>query len=379
VIDRYQDVARAFLAVLWLAMVGAAAQAKQPSLNQPANSTSPTPSAAPQAPAAQPPARSAAPQVNTAEITRRANQEVGFDIEATITGWQRDLDRLESNLRRPSLRYAELNGLRNELQRVRSGVEVFWNGLQPRLDAAKAQVDLLGPAPAAGQPQEPEQVALSRAELNYYLGLLSEGQAAVNSAHLRIDQLINDVQDNRRKNFTTNLFQRVPDVYSYQTWADAPEYVPLAASRISDLIADWWKNIRDEDEIVHIAFEAVLLWLVLAFVGRWGVRRLRVWRDAGEPPFWSRASSAAGVVLLRALPVVAQRQSDLYKPVHEHRQAMFLVFAPCGIKRRRHARDWARRMKCAVCKYKFQPTRADAKTCSPKCRPSGASCAYFGA
>jgi small-conductance mechanosensitive channel len=302
-IDRYQNIARAFLAVLWLAMGGAAAQAEQPSLNQPANSTSP--SAAPQAPAPQPPGQSAAPQVNAAEITRRANQEVGFDIEATISGWQRELDRVETNLRRPSLRYVELNDLRDELQRVRSGVEGFWNRLQPRLDAAKAQVDLLGPAPAAGQPQEPEQVALSRAELNYHLGLLSEGQAAVNSAHLRIDQLINAIQDIRRKNFTTNLFQRVPGVYSYQTWADAPDSVPLAASRISDLIADWWRNVRDHDEIVHTAFEAVLLWLVLAFVGWRGVRRLRVWRDAGEPPFWRRASSAAGVVLLRTLPVVA--------------------------------------------------------------------------
>jgi hypothetical protein len=33
-----------------------------------------------------------------------------------------------------------------------------------------------------------------------------------------------------------------------------------------------------------------------------GIRRLRRWRDDGEPPYWRRASSAA-VILLRALPV----------------------------------------------------------------------------
>lgn len=302
-IDR-RDIARAFLAILCLAMVGAAAQAEQPSLNQPANSTSATPSAPPQPQAAQPDARPAAPQVNSAEITRRVNQEVGFDIDATIAGWQSDLDRLESELRRPSLRYAELNGLRDELQRVRSGVEVFWDALRPRLEAAKAEVGLLEPAPAAGQPQEPEQVALRRAELNYRLGLLSAGQDAANAAHLRIDQLINAIQDIHRKNFTTKLFQRVPGVYSYQTWADAPEYVPLAARRVGGLIADWWNNARDHDEVVHIGIEAVLVWLVLTFVGWWGIPRLRVWRVAGEPPFWSRASSAAGVILLRALPLV---------------------------------------------------------------------------
>jgi potassium-dependent mechanosensitive channel len=293
-IDR-PHIARAFLAILCLAMVGAAAQAEQPSLNQPA----------PQAQAAQPATQPATPQVISAEITRRVNEEVGFDVDATIAGWQSDLDRLESELRRPSLRYAELNNLRQELQRVRSGVEGFWDALRPRLEAAKAEVGLLEPAPAAGQPQEPEQVALRRAELKYRLGLLSAGQDAVNAAHLRIDQLSNAIQDTDRKNFTTKLFERVPGVYSYQTWADAPEYVPLAARRIGDLIAGWWSNVRGHDEIVHIGFEAVVLWFVLTIVGWWGTRRLRVWRDAGEPPFWSRASSAAGVILLRTLPVVA--------------------------------------------------------------------------
>jgi potassium-dependent mechanosensitive channel len=275
--------------------VGVAAQAEQPSLNQPAQ----------QAQAPQPEAQRATPQVNSAEINRRVNREVGFDIDATIAGWQSDLDRLESELRRPNLRHAELSGLRDELQRVRSGVQAFWDALRPRLEAAKAEVGLLGPAPAAGQPQEPEQVALRRAELNCRLGLLSAGQDAVNAAQLHIDQLINAIQDFHRKNFTTKLFERVPGVYSYRTWADAPEYVPFAARRIGDLIANWWNNVRDHDEIVHIGFEAVLLWLVLTFVGWWGMRRLRVWRDAGEPPFWSCASSAAGVIILRALPVVA--------------------------------------------------------------------------
>jgi potassium-dependent mechanosensitive channel len=295
-IDRYQNIARVFLTLLALAMVGAVAQAEQPALIQPANPTSSPPTAGPQVPAA--------PQLNTPEITRRTNQEVGLDIDATITSWQHELSRLESDLRRPNLRSSELNNIREEVLGVRSGVAGFWAALRPRLEAAKAEVALLEPAPAAGQPQEPEPVARRRAELNYHLGLLSEGEGAVNAAQLRINELLNAVEDTHRKNFTTKLFQRFPGVYSYRTWADAPEYVPAAVSRIGDLIADWWKNVRDHNELIHIGFEAVLLWLVLTFAGWWGIRRLRVWRDAGEPPFWTRASSAAGVVLLRALPVV---------------------------------------------------------------------------
>jgi hypothetical protein len=141
----------------------------------------------------------------------------------------------------------------------------------------------------------PEHVALNRAELNYHFGLLSAGQAAVNSANRRIDHLINAIQDIRRKNFTTSLFQPVPGIYSYQTWAKLPDYVPSATSRVRDIVADWWDGVRDQNEVLLIAFEAILLWLVLTLAGWHGVRRLRRWRHEGEPPFWRRASSAAGV------------------------------------------------------------------------------------
>jgi potassium-dependent mechanosensitive channel len=164
---------------------------------------------------------------------------------------------------------------------------------------------LLGPAPAADQPQEPEQAALGRAELNYHFGLLSVGQAAVNSTNLRIDNLLNTIQEIRRKNFASTLFQPIPGVYGYETWSKFPEYVPQAAGKVRDLVADWWQNVQDRDGVTRIALEALLMSLLLSFASWRGVRRLRRWQDAGEPPYWRRASSAAGVILFRALPVVA--------------------------------------------------------------------------
>jgi potassium-dependent mechanosensitive channel len=303
-IERFRDIARALVAVLLLGMAGAAAQTAQPQ-------TSPNPGAASQAgsvPAAQAPAQPAGlagPKINIAEITARANRDVGVNIETAINEWQHELDRVESALQKPRLRYSELNDLRDELQRVRAGIEDFWKRLEPRLAAAKDQVALLGPTPSAGQPPEPEQVALNRAELNYLFGLLSAGQAAVQSANLRIDQLTNTIQDIRRTNFTTSLFQPVPGIYSYQTWAQLPDYVPLATSRVRSIVTDWWDSVRDQNEVLLIAFEAVLLWVVLTLAAWHGVHRLRRWRHEGEPPFWRRASSAAGVIVLRILPVVA--------------------------------------------------------------------------
>jgi potassium efflux system protein len=205
----------------------------------------------------------------------RANRDVGVNIETAISGWQHELDRLESALQKPRLRYSELNDLRDELQRVRAGIEDFWKRLEPPLAAAKDQVALLGPAPAAGEPPEPEQAALNRAGLNYLFGLLSAGQAAVHSANLRIDQLINTIQDIRRKNFTTSLLQPVPGIYSYQTWANLPDYVPSATSRVRDLLVEWWDSVRDQNEVLLIGFEAILLWLVLTIAAWHGVHRSR--------------------------------------------------------------------------------------------------------
>jgi potassium-dependent mechanosensitive channel len=299
----FRDAARVVLCVLIVGVGCAQAQIAGPSHDVPATSTQPD-SAGRSPGAASSAAAPARPQVDTAEIVSRANKDVGVDIETTMAGWQRELDRIESELRAPRVRYSELNSLRDALQRERSGVDDFFSHLQPRLAAAKAQVGLLGPTPADGQPPEPEPIALNRAELNYYLGLLSAGQAAVNSAQLRIGELIDDVQEVRRKNFSSSLFQAVPDVHSLQTWTTLPSYVPSATGRIRDLTADWWTNLRDRDEVMRGALAAAVVALVLMVLAWRGVPRLRRWRGDGEPPFWRRASSAAGVILLRTLPAV---------------------------------------------------------------------------
>jgi len=244
-------------------------------------------------------------RINSAEVAKRVDQELGIDLQAAIADWQRQLDLLEKELGRPRLRYSELNEFRDRLQRVRSEATDLWNKLQPRLQADKAQMDLFGPAPAAGQPAEPEQTALARAELNYHSSLLSGAQTAVNSTNLRIETLLNAIQDIRRKIFSSVLFQPIPGVYAYETWANLPEHVPAAARKISDLIADWWQNVSDRREVGYIAIEALLLSLVLGAACRRGIRRTRRSEETADPPpFWRRASAAAALVVFRALPVV---------------------------------------------------------------------------
>ncbi len=302
-IDRLWSAVWTLSIFLWLAVAGAQAQTAQ-------SSTSPNQDAAAQAgsaPAAQAaaqPAKPSAPQVNTAEIVARANQSVGGDIQKRIGGWQKDLSGIESNLQKPHLRYSDLNDFRDDLQRIRGEIAEFRGHLQPALTAAKEQLGLLGPAPAAGQPPEPDDVAQNRAERNYYLGVLTAAQTAIDSENLRIDNLIDTIQDIRRKNFTTRLLQPVPGIYSWQTWSRVPDYVPLATQRIGYIVTGWWSTLSDQDDVLLAVSEAGLLLLVLAAVAAYGAWRLRSRRAEEEQPFWRRAAVTGAIVLLWTLPVV---------------------------------------------------------------------------
>ena len=94
--------------------------------------------------------------------------------------------------------------------------------------------------PAAGQPPEPDDVAQTRAERTYYLGVLNAGHTAIDFESLQIDHLIDTIQDIRRKNFATRLLQPVPGIYSSQTWSRVPDSIPSATHRIRDIMTGWW-------------------------------------------------------------------------------------------------------------------------------------------
>jgi potassium-dependent mechanosensitive channel len=309
--SRYVAIAAAILALASVSSGTVCAQkpnfapaAAKPALNGTPSANS-TPSANDAASGSKDAAAPAGPQINGKEIVSRLNRELGIDLEATTTGWQHELDQVESALSGQHLRYSDLNQFRDELLRLRAQLADASGRLQPRLDADKAQMNLLGPAPAAGQPAEPEQTASGRAELNYHLGLLSAGQGAVSAAGLRVDALLNTLQDLRRKNFASVLLQPVPGLYAYETWAKVPQDIPIATHRLRDLIANWWNDLLDTENVEHIAIGALLAALILGFLSSRLVRRLRRLAEAGmPPPFWQRASVAAGVMFFRALPVV---------------------------------------------------------------------------
>ncbi len=263
---------------------------------------SPAPQPAPAAVAQ--PAKPFVPQVDTAAIHKRANESVGADIDVQIKGWQTSLDKLEEAMRKPNPTYTTLNGYRDELLKLRADAEDFWKKLEPPLTSIEDQVQKLPPAPAQDQPPESEQAAQLRADLTYQLGLLKSARGSLDATHFRINQQINSIQDIRRKLFTTSLFQPVPGVYSDKTWEHGLDNANLAATNVQNVVKYWWADVRDREHLTHLAAVALGLALALGLLGWFGVGRLRTWSEAGDPPFWKRASTAAGVILLRSAPAI---------------------------------------------------------------------------
>jgi potassium efflux system protein len=286
---RHWLTACAIFAVLVFLRVGAIAQNAAPQAPQPA--------------AAQP-AKPFVPQVDTAAITKRANDIVGLDFQALIKSWQKDLDKIEEALRKPNPTWAILDGHRDELTKLRSDGDEFWKKLEPPLSNIEDQVQKLPPVPAQDQPPESEQVAQLRADLNHLLGLLKSARGSLDAAHFRINQQLNSIQDIRRKVFTSNLFKPVPDVYKAKTWDNVPAYATLAASRVQSLVKDWWDDVRDQQHLIYLAIFTAAMVLGLGALAWRCVPRLRAWPEAEEPPFWKRASTAASVIALRSAPVV---------------------------------------------------------------------------
>jgi potassium-dependent mechanosensitive channel len=250
------------------------------------------------APAPAPPQR---PAANFTEAAR----ETGIDINAKMTSWDTDLDRIEADLDAKSLRYRDLDRHRARLDEIRADIDGFLDNVRPRVDSFKAQVDSLGAAPGKDQPAEPEAVATQREEWNATLGNLTVARNAAEAARLRSTQLTGKVQDIRRRRFTERLFERVPEAYAPKTWTDAPGQIVYALQQAGGAVANWWLLQDQPGDVNLVLVIAVLLAIALAFLSRRGISTVRVWKGQEPPPFWRRGAGAAWMILLRALPIAA--------------------------------------------------------------------------
>src|SRR3954471_2085903 len=219
-----------------------------------------------------------------------------------------DLDQREAALNRRDLSDAELQGLRQGIDPITESLRALIGDLAPKLEAAKARLEQLGPKPKEDDPEESADVVRDRAERDSAVAELDETQRLARAVLIQAEQLTAQVSDRRRNLFTRALFERTYSLLSPDLW------MAVARSFPRDLAV---LRVVAQDTIERSLREArlgVLLLLGLAFgaavglnVGRRYLAPRFVTRDPAihEPPRRRRLLAALGVLLLGAVPPAA--------------------------------------------------------------------------
>src|SRR3954465_563200 len=137
-----------------------------------------------------------------------------------------DLDQREAALNRRDLSDAELQGLRQGIDPVTESLRALIGDLAPKLEAAKARLDQLGPKPKEDDPEESADLADDRAERESAAVELGETQRLARAVLIQAEQLTAQVSDRRRAVFTRALFERTYSILSPDLWAAVAHNFP---------------------------------------------------------------------------------------------------------------------------------------------------------
>ena len=189
----------------WLIAAAALGAAHAQTVPAPA----PAAPAAPEAPAPtlRPPA--AAPRPDQATISGETRA-----VRSKLDAFKLDLDQKEAALAGRELSDAELQGLRRASTPSPKACACSSPTLAPKLEAAKARLEQLGPKPKEDDPEESADVARDRAERESAVAELDETQRLARAVLIQAEQLTAQVGDRRRAAFTRALFERTYSILS---------------------------------------------------------------------------------------------------------------------------------------------------------------------
>src|SRR3954449_947930 len=180
-------------------------------------------------------------------------------LRAKLDASKLDLDQREAALNRRDLSDAELQGLRQGIDPITESLRALIGDLAPKLEAAKARLEQLGPKPKEDDPEESADVARDRAERDSAVAELDETQRLARAVLIQAEQLTAQVSDRRRALFTRALFERTYSLLSPDLWVAAAHNFPRDLAALSIVARD------TIERFARNATAGVLLLLGLAF------------------------------------------------------------------------------------------------------------------
>ena len=199
---------------------------------------------------------------------------------------------------------ARLVDLRLELEALARQLLQAGVAFRPRLGEINTRLELLGPAPAEGQPPESDLVRNERNALASEKSQINVLIGEAETASLRVNRLVDQIAEMRRELFANTLSKRY-DI----DFALLGEVVQELRSEMSDLyrsVSSWLQFVFrfKLSSVLAAAFFAVAGALLILVGGRRVIGGL-IYKDPAEtdPPYISRLSVAFWSTLLRSASV----------------------------------------------------------------------------
>ncbi len=250
----------------------------------------PTPAAGGPAPAAEP----APPQASP----------LAPEINDSVRGLVVTMENAEKALGRMKDLGDDIGRLRNEVEHVIAKTTEVADGLRPRRDEVKRQIEKLGPAPGKDAPPEDAGIAGERARLNAEATALDGAIKTLELTWVRARQTIDKITDLRLAIFTKSLMERMASPLLPGMWSDAIRDIPQTARLIGYIGSDWLSSLRRHPVAVPLLLGAAVgLYLFAKLL----VRRLTRHRRPGNveaPSFFARTATASWMAPVRALPAI---------------------------------------------------------------------------
>lgn len=215
---------------------------------------------------------------------------------ATMENLERQFDTIKSS-------DTELGLQRAELERLTGAADAAADALKPRIEAAKVQLDKLGPPPKDKQTAEAQHIAAERARLTTIVTTLEGAFKSTELVKVRASQLTSRVQDVRHGLFTQNLLQRSGSPLLPGIWRHIASEFGNAKRQLQAVFGTWRGILGGHlTETFVVVFAAGLTWLLLTWFMRAPLRRIMPPGRVQLPTYARRAAAAALASPLYATP-----------------------------------------------------------------------------
>lgn len=272
----------------------------------PAAQTAPA-NPAPAAPPAQPaaPAKPPAPKPVVSEEIKT--------VRDTLDKAKDDLEHREKILTGQNVGSGDLTRARDGVDGIADRIRHVIEITTPRLEAARERLTQLGPKPKEGA--EGEDVARERTEREQAVAEIDETQRLAKSLLVQSDQIVDQVTNKRRADFTRGLFERSTALVTPDLWMRIAADIPRDLRALQNVVADTADLFARNGTLGNLLFLGIAFGISIAlYFGRRNIAPRLGRRDAKavDPSQRKKLLAAWRVFLLGTVPAVVGSYAVYY-------------------------------------------------------------------